>query len=266
MRNQIIPLVLIIIIIIAILAFFSVKGLITSSSSAPSSGYLPPASALSALISNSQARYNSAGNFEITYQLHFLPVVYATGIQNDTGNYSFENYKNSFNVSLYTVKKVLPDVEQIQHVYDSFNRTKISQCFTRYLANTSVVNSTIMAAINKANANSTKNCSVPFNVPLNLSEFDAAYVISIFPIILPITNSTLNLMSPEKIFANNTLTSLGTRNYLGQSCDLYNITVKSYPENVTFIECISNKVGLPISLTEESSNEVLEAINISSFN
>ena len=80
-----------------------------------------------------------------------------------------------------------------------------------------------------------------------------------------IAGYTIYYFDPNIIFANSTITSLGQRSYLGQGCNSYKITIKSYPENVTLMECISDKFGLPLSSVEESSNQVLISTNVSSF-
>ncbi len=262
MKGKIISLAIVLVIVVVIIAFVLSK-YVMKPSSAPS-GYLPPASTLSALLSNSQASYNTAGKFGLTYKLYF---VNTSSGENYTGNYSFFNNGNSFNISLYSLQQLLPNVVKVEHVYSTFNSTKISQCSKTYFANTSVVNSTLIAAINKANANSTEKCSLPLSIPSNISAFDAAYSINTLPVVLftPIAGYTIYYFDPNIIFANSTITSLGQRSYLRQGCNLYNITIKSYPENVTLIECISDKFGLPLSSVEESSNQVLMSTNISSF-
>jgi len=263
MKKSIITLILVIILIIAVSAFFSIKGLIKPSSSIPPSGYLSPASALSALISNSNGIYNGAGNFRLSYKMYF---VNTSDGQNETGNYSFESYKGSFNLSAYSIEKLSSSLDQIEYAHYSFNNTEIYQCFRTYFANTTAVNSTAMAQISKINGNLTQKCFTS-TVPSNISQFDAAYVVNTFPLIsfTPIANYIVNPMSPEEIFRNSTVKLLGTRKYLGQSCDLYNITAEKYPENVTFIDCISESVGLPISSIEEADSQIIFSTNLSSF-
>jgi hypothetical protein len=262
-KGKIISLAIVLVIVVVIIAFVLSKYVMKPSSTTPSN-YPTPASTLSALLSNSQASYNTAGKFGLTYKLYF---VNTSSGENYTGNYSFFNNGNSFNISLYSLQQLLPNVVKVEHVYSTFNSTKISQCSKTYFANTSVVNSTLIAAINKANANSTEKCSLPLSIPSNISAFDAAYSINTLPVVLftPIAGYTIYYFDPNIIFANSTITSLGQRSYLRQGCNLYNITIKSYPENVTLIECISDKFGLPLSSVEESSNQVLMSTNISSF-
>ena len=262
MKGKIIPLVIFLVIAVIIIAILFSKYVSKPSSiTLPS---VPPKSILPVLLSNSQTSYNLANKFGLTYRLYF---VNTSNGENYTGNYSFFNNGNLFNISLYSSQQLLPNVVKIEHVYSSFNTTKISQCFKTYFANTSAVNSTLLVAINKANANSTETCSVPLSIPSNISAFDAAYSINTLPAVLftPIAGYTLYYFDPSDIFINSTIKSLGQRNYLGQGCNLYNITIKSYPENVTLMECISNKFGLPLSSVEESSNQILMSTNISSF-
>lgn len=258
MKNYVVPAIIAAIIIIAVIA------LLIGSAVKPAT----PASVQSALIAQSESAYNAArtsGGFKLGYKIYF---VNTSNGQQYNGNYSFQFAGNGFNMSLYSFYNVLPNVEKIMHANASFNGVKLSDCTTKYFTNTSSVNSTLISAIDKSNANSTSNCSVPITIPSGINPFNLAYLLNTLPTILytPIDGSTIYYASPQSFYANSTITPLGVKTYIGQSCEAYNTTFRSYPENVTFIECISiGRVGLPLSVLEESGNQVLMSTNITSF-
>ena len=221
----------------------------------------------SALTSRSETIYNAAiasGGFKLSYKLSFMNV---SNEPNYLGNYSFKAETNGFNMSLYSLNYILPNVERIQHVNSSFNGVELSQCITQHYVNTTAVNSTLMSAIDKLNTNSKVNCSVPVPAPSGIDSFDVAYFFNTFPSLMftPIDISTGYYVSPQRIYTNGTITSLGNRDYAGQSCGLYAVNIKAYPENINFTECISNRVGLPISVIAKSGNQTLLSTNISSL-